>query len=1518
MSLLRQPAFSTFSQAEWDQAAAERETGFGTYLGAKVSQGFDYSILGRATEALSEPQGLRPYADEFGNVISQPPGPGRTPLSEEAWKTGRHFRKELSYEPGLTEEVADARARAFDRRRWRDSLVQRYQSPSGLGYVAGFGAAMLGGAPSPENFIPFVGPAWRAAAVARLGVIGGRAATSAADALIGTAVADAVVLPDLARRGEDIGIADLALDLALGAVLGGTLGTGAGVLERRALLRRAAVATRVDGVPPLLDQLALVADAIVHDEPLPPIVGIEARLRQRLLGGTAPVEQDRGPLGGAELTIARRLADEQRLDPEDALVETLTHAALRDDIGRLLDAAGIKDEDFSIPFDQLPGRHPAGAGVGPGRPGAAVPGAAGGRGADGAGDGAWPGPGAGLAPDASFAGGAGGGPDAARGAAADLEARSAEALDREIRDAVAAVAGERGLPEAAKVRSDIRGQLVALAVPAEEAGPIATLWGEFFAAMGRRAGVAPTELYRRYQVAVQSGGEAPEGSLLQSVALREGREDLSAYGIEPGTVQATRRLAEALEARTRTQYRHIERGDYSAEAETEVAGHIVDETLFELRPERAAKNGAGWYSWKFAKALDTFGAAFPELLGEDVDLPGARLLRGRGRVSKKQARQNARDFFTAIIAITSDGQKAVDNFRHAVRVFDVFRRTGRMPERVTFGADRNKSINLNIRNIQKVLDELGPVEMHRTLMREDSVSNLNKRAKAANIPFSADYPAQMQLPYAAVVFGPKLGAFYANLMGSHGYLTMDRWWSRTFNRYRGTLIPIVSGTADRPTDARGNLLGLARYKQLIGKSEIGDAEALEIAKVDRASYEERGFKHGPDVPEDVVAREKAANTLVKDAFISTEDMPFSTSDRAFMIRTVQRAQQQLAERGQAISIADIQAVLWYYEKRLYAELGARSTPDESYAEIAQRVVGEHAAAGGVARDGEGLRPVPGGEPGAAAAGAEGAGTVAGAGATGADSPTPDHQEGTLGDETLYQSGALDLDTDARRARAQAQGFDTSRTWFHGSEATGITAFDPGKLGENTGAASATRGFFFTSGADTADAYLGIQRGYTPEAERKADKRMAKIMPALRKRRAEIDAELERLGVPYRTDSDSPNSWLAVWGRLGYPIDDPHFRQLRDLLWEEPPEVEEYNKILKFLERRENYQALPKGAVYPVHLRMENPFIHDFAGQHYREVSYDSLLQQAIAAGHDSAIFKNTFDPGPAMSDIAVVFSPEQIRSVHAQFDPAARASSDLLRQAGPAGPRGAITFAADGRTIIRLFQSADRSTFLHESGHLFLRVLQQLAEGEKAPRELVDDWGTLRRWLDLAEGESLQVAHHEQLAEAFETYLATGRAPTERLKGAFQAFASWLRELWRGLTSAGVRPSAEVRQVFDRMLGAERGTTYQNGTPVPPLTSVAERAPPVPPSVLEAAARLGQRPTGAEEDLKLLAQDLGVAPKDGGVIPEMADVDELRRQGRVTAEDEADLVEADEVVKEADGWATAYEQLATCVLRYEG
>lgn len=407
----------------------------------------------------------------------------------------------------------------------------------------------------------------------------------------------------------------------------------------------------------------------------------------------------------------------------------------------------------------------------------------------------------------------------------------------------------------------------------------------------------------------------------QTATIRRGQETLQKFGLDPNGRYTAREVATALEARQRKKYGTIERGDYSDKASRRIAQWMVEEVMFEVEQAEAnpMRSAVGWYSTKFQSALDALGAAFPEFIGQpDTSLPGVAILGNK---------QNARDFFTALMAITSDGAKVADNFRFAAGAYETFRQTGRIDTEITFGGERNLSMRINLANIQRVLDERGADAMASFLLTKDTVSNLKKMAKAEGMEFSSAYKAKMELPYAALVFGPKLGAFYANLMGDTGYLTMDRWWSRTFNRYRGTLL-------QQPTEA-----GLTRFKELVTEdqrrnspaSEMTDDEAIALTVDYVRSYKAKGYKNGTEI-------EKAANTIYKAAFEGLEDQPFNASDREFMIDTAVRAQKALKRRGVDLTVADLQAVLWYYEKRLYGELGARQTQDISYEEIARNVV----------------------------------------------------------------------------------------------------------------------------------------------------------------------------------------------------------------------------------------------------------------------------------------------------------------------------------------------------------------------------------------------------------------------------------------------------------------------------------------------------------------------------------------------------------------------------------------------------
>lgn len=122
---------------------------------------------------------------------------------------------------------------------------------------------------------------------------------------------------------------------------------------------------------------------------------------------------------------------------------------------------------------------------------------------------------------------------------------------------------------------------------------------------------------------------------------------------------------------------------------------------------------------------------------------------------------------------------------------------------------------------------------------------------------------------------------------------------------------------------------------------------------------------------------------------------------------------------------------------------------------------------------------------------------------------------------------------------------------------------------------------------------------------------------------------------------------------------------------------------------------------------------------------------------------------------------------------------------------------------IKLTPNANLSTFLHETGHLFLTIMEDLAD---ASPEIQADLDILNTWFAENEAESV-VDKQELFASGFETYLFEGKAPVRELETLFARFSSWLSMVYKRLSDPftinqfeGVQISDDVRQVMDRLV----------------------------------------------------------------------------------------------------------------------
>lgn len=147
------------------------------------------------------------------------------------------------------------------------------------------------------------------------------------------------------------------------------------------------------------------------------------------------------------------------------------------------------------------------------------------------------------------------------------------------------------------------------------------------------------------------------------------------------------------------------------------------------------------------------------------------------------------------------------------------------------------------------------------------------------------------------------------------------------------------------------------------------------------------------------------------------------------------------------------------------------------------------------------------------------------------------------------------------------------------------------------------------------------------------------------------------------------------------------------------------------------------------------------------------------------------------------------------------------------GNRGGITFnRKTGESLVTLFRTADRSTFIHEMGHLILEDLIRYGNKADPETEISRDLKTVLDYLeisnmdisDLDNLDETQQARlteaHEKWARAMETYVMEGNSPSKALRPVLQKMRMWLLDIYSNAKFAGEELTPEVQDVFDRLL----------------------------------------------------------------------------------------------------------------------
>lgn len=403
-------------------------------------------------------------------------------------------------------------------------------------------------------------------------------------------------------------------------------------------------------------------------------------------------------------------------------------------------------------------------------------------------------------------------------------------------------------------------------------------------------------------------------------------------------------------------------GDITTEQGREtLARAMVHEALYALSKDGHA---VGWYDRKVKEAIVNAAVAHPRILMEP----------------------EANFFFRVVLAVTSNGQAVRDNFSFGNSILKTWFDTGRLPEEFDNGGGaRSPAMKIAFAKINRLVETHGWEKTQEELMKLRTVREIER---TFDLKISGENKDTL-VPTAVGMGGPKIGNFYANLSGFFDNPTMDLWFMRTVGRMAGTNMATKSGLVKYLDELQALLpktgmvngidveeirAEIAAYKELPEDEQVDPELTIQaLEKTEQyARKQYTTFSQGTGkVYEDGKTRtfdDKSpanlnARSLVNNLSALVE-APGSGSERNNLRAVVQRALTLLEQRGVKLNAADLQAVLWYYEKNLYAKLGniSESAKPWDYASAARWGVGRELGLVDV-KPSKGAGSVRAGEPG---------------------------------------------------------------------------------------------------------------------------------------------------------------------------------------------------------------------------------------------------------------------------------------------------------------------------------------------------------------------------------------------------------------------------------------------------------------------------------------------------------------------------------------------------------------------------
>lgn len=367
-----------------------------------------------------------------------------------------------------------------------------------------------------------------------------------------------------------------------------------------------------------------------------------------------------------------------------------------------------------------------------------------------------------------------------------------------------------------------------------------------------------------------------------------------------------------------------------------LADFVVEDALEALKDNA---NAIGWYDRTITKALETVAELHPEVLTD----PKAKLQ------------------LIWAVAVASNGLKVDKNFEIALNAYQGLKDTGRFPTDIGIGQAAS-AINGGLVQYHTMLDQFGGdhAALEQFMNSKVPVKQLEKEY---GVQISGE--GKNTLVRGASILGPKIGnGFFSNLYGNFDELTMDRWLMRTVGRWRGSLVYINKPMVAKKTSEIQDMLSsvdLKPMKSLFAGSDIRPSKNMSKAKVGILSAEIAKLSMDPNWRKAINAipggenLRKAGNGLAK--YLDGQvEAPAGAKERTFIREVFQKGLKRLQDNplirqgsNTELTMSDLQALLWYPEKRLYdtakqkdggESRGYEDDEAPDYANAARKAVGD--------------------------------------------------------------------------------------------------------------------------------------------------------------------------------------------------------------------------------------------------------------------------------------------------------------------------------------------------------------------------------------------------------------------------------------------------------------------------------------------------------------------------------------------------------------------------------------------------